>query len=121
MAIIPLIFLSPKYSLYPRTTQPNVHFMVPILSGIPFGAGIAVILIGLVAYLMDTYTIYFASAVAATVVSRSVFAAAFPLFSPAMFARLGDQWACSVFAFMALVCMPMPLLFWVSGELGIIS
>ena len=62
---------------------------------------------------MDTYTIYSASAIASTVVLRSACAAAFPLFSPPMFAKLGDQWACSVFAFLALVCTPMPIVFWV--------
>jgi len=36
------------------------------------------------------------------------------LFSPPMFAKLGDQWACSVFAFMALACTPMPIVIWVS-------
>ncbi len=62
---------------------------------------------------MDTYDIYFASAIAATVVLRSCCGAAFPLFSPIMFASLGDQWAMSVFAILSTVCMPIPLLFWV--------
>lgn len=63
---------------------------------------------------MDSYTIYAASAIAATVVTRSILACVFPLFSPFMFAALGDQWAMSVFALLALICMPMPLFFWVS-------
>lgn len=105
-------------SLSPRTTEPSVHWIVPILAGIPFGAGFAQILQGLVAYLMDAYATYFASAVAATIVMRSACAAAFPLFSPVMFAGLGDQWACSVFAFLSLICMPMPVLFWVSAVIS---
>lgn len=97
-----------------RTSQPSVHWIVPILAGVPFGVAIAQILQSLTAYLMDTYTIYAASAIAATVVLRSIFAMAFPLFSPVMFEKLGDQWACTVFAFLALACTPMPMLFWVS-------
>jgi len=97
-----------------RTTPPSIHYLAPICAGIPFGTGIAQILQGLNTYLMDTYTIYYASAVAAQVVLRSLCSAAFPLFSPAMFRRLGDQWAMSVFAFLALFCMPLPYLFWVS-------
>jgi hypothetical protein len=64
---------------------------------------------------MDVYTIYCASAIASTIVLRSICAAVFPLFSPAMFRTLGDQWAVSVFAFLALLCMPLPILFFVRG------
>lgn len=80
----------------------------------PFGVALAQILQSLTAYLMDAYTIYAASAIAATVVLRSLLAMAFPLFSPSLFAALGDQWAVTLFAFLALACTPMPILFWVS-------
>ena len=98
-----------------RTTFPSIHWIVPILGGVPLGTAIALILQSLTAYMMDTYTIYCASAIAATVLLRSVLAAAFPLFSPVMFRALGDQWASSVFAFLALAIMPVPILFWVSA------
>lgn len=96
-----------------RTTDPAVHWIVPILSGIPFGTGVAQILQSLTTYLMDAYDIYFASAIAATIVLRSICGAVFPLFSPSMFAALGDAWAMSLFAFLSFVCMPIPMLFWV--------
>ncbi|KII88761.1 hypothetical protein PLICRDRAFT_176306 [Plicaturopsis crispa FD-325 SS-3] len=98
------------------TTEPSVHWIVPVLSGIPFGTGIVLILQGIIAYFMDAYGIYFSSAVAAGIVLRSLCAAGFPLFTPPMFDKLGDQWACSVFAFMSLLCMPMPLLFYKYGR-----
>lgn len=69
---------------------------------------------GLVQYIMDTYTIYCASAIAATVLLRSILACIFPLISPPMFKKLGDQWAISLFAFLASACMPLPILFFVS-------
>lgn len=97
-----------------RTATPSIHWIVPILAGIPFGAGVAQILQCLTTYLMDTYPMYFASSIAATVVLRSCCGAAFPLFSPAMFKALGDAWAMSVFAFLAAACMPIPILFYVS-------
>ncbi|KNZ71569.1 hypothetical protein J132_08627 [Termitomyces sp. J132] len=93
------------------TTPPTIHWIVPILAGIPFGTGVAQILQSLTTYLMDTYPLYFASSIAATIVMRSFCGAAFPLFSPAMFAALGDQWGMSVFAFLALICTPIPILF----------
>ncbi|KAI0033240.1 MFS general substrate transporter [Vararia minispora EC-137] len=98
------------------TTPPSIHWIVPVLGGVPTGVAIALILQSLTAYMMDAYTIYFASAMAAAVVMRSVAAAAFPLFSPPMFAALGDEWAVSVFAFLALACLPVPMLFYIYGR-----
>ncbi|OBZ75648.1 putative transporter mfs2 [Grifola frondosa] len=100
-----------------RTSEPPVPWIVPILSGIPFGAGCAVIMQGLTQYLMDAYSIYCASAIASTVVLRSVVAAVFPLISPSMYGKLGDEWACSIFAFLSLACMPIPFLFFKYGAL----
>ena len=84
------------------------------MSGVPFGVATAIVMQGLTQYLMDAYSIYCASAIASTVVTRSVVAAIFPLISPALYANLGDAWACSVFAFLATACMPVPFLFYVS-------
>ncbi|KAF8892701.1 major facilitator superfamily domain-containing protein, partial [Infundibulicybe gibba] len=97
------------------TTDPAIHWIVPILAGVPFGVGVAQILQCLTTYLMDTYDIYFASAIAATIVLRSCCGAAFPLFGPVMFAALGDEWGMSVFAIMSVVCTPIPILFWKYG------
>jgi hypothetical protein len=99
-----------------RTSMPSIHWAIPIAAGIPFGIGISQILQSLTTYLMDAYTIYFASAISATVVLRSMCGAIFPLFSPAMFKALGDQWAMSVFACLATLCVPIPLLFWVRSQ-----
>lgn len=70
---------------------------------------------GFTQYLMDAYGTYCASAIAATVVLRSIGGAVFPLFIPPMFRALGDQWGVTTFAFIALVCTPLPALFFVSG------
>ncbi|EIN07798.1 hypothetical protein PUNSTDRAFT_28359, partial [Punctularia strigosozonata HHB-11173 SS5] len=88
-----------------------VPWILPVLAGIPFGAGTAQIMQSLVQYLLDAYSIYSASAIASTVVLRSVFAMAFPLVTPVMYDRLGPRWAGSVFAFLALACAPIPWLF----------
>lgn len=98
------------------TTDRPIHFIVPILAGLPTGMGIAQIMTGLVQYLMDTYTIYCASAIAATVLLRSILAAAFPLISPPLFKNLGNHWSVSVFAFISVACMPLPWLFFKYGH-----
>ncbi|KAI0670625.1 MFS general substrate transporter [Trametes maxima] len=98
------------------TSEPPVHWIVPVVAGVPFGMSCAVVMQGLTQYLMDTYSIYCASAIASTVVTRSVVAFIFPLISPALYGNLGDAWACSVFAFLALACTPVPFLFYHYGS-----
>ncbi|KAG8704420.1 hypothetical protein FRC08_002241 [Ceratobasidium sp. 394] len=97
------------------TSYPSVHWIVPIIAGIPFGTGIIFAFTSVVAYLVDIYTLYAASCLAANSVVRSVVAFAFPLFVPRLFERVGDQWACMVFGFLALFCLPMPFLIYKYG------
>lgn len=47
---------------------------------------------------------------------RSLFGAAFPLFTRQMYDNLGVQWASSVPAFLALACVPFPFLFFRYGS-----
>ncbi|KZP18299.1 MFS general substrate transporter [Athelia psychrophila] len=116
LAMVGGVLLPVSLFWFAWTSQPSVHWIVPILAGIPFGIAVAQILQCLTAYLMDAYGVYSASAIAATVVLRSLLAMAFPLFSPSLFAALGDQWASTLFAFLALACTPMPVLFWRYGK-----
>ncbi|CAL1704107.1 unnamed protein product [Somion occarium] len=99
------------------TTDLPVHYIVPILAGIPIGLGTAQIMIGLTQYLIDTYGIFCASAIAATVLLRSILAAVFPLISPPMYKKLGNHWAVTIFACIALACTPIPWLFYKYGAL----
>ncbi|KZP24834.1 MFS general substrate transporter [Athelia psychrophila] len=116
LAMVGGVLLPVSLFWFAWTSQPSIHWIVPVLAGVPFGIAVAQILQSLTAYLMDAYAIYSASAIAATVVLRSLLAMAFPLFSPSLFATVGDQWASTLFAFLALVCTPMPVLFWRYGK-----
>ncbi|KAM6510988.1 hypothetical protein FSOLCH5_011434 [Fusarium solani] len=60
--------------------------------------------------------VFAASVLAANSVLRSLFGAAFPLFTPHMYENLGVQWAGSVPAFLALACVPFPFLFYKYGR-----
>ncbi|GAB7323894.1 hypothetical protein MBLNU13_g07326t1 [Cladosporium sp. NU13] len=97
------------------TNGPNIHWIVSIIAGAPFGFGTVLIFLGVMNYLIDTYTIYAASVLAANSVLRSLFGAAFPLFTTDMYANLGIHWAASVPAFLALACVPLPFLFYKYG------
>lgn len=47
---------------------------------------------------------------------RSLFGAAFPLFTRQMYHNLGNHWASSIPAFLALACVPFPFLFFKYGQ-----
>lgn len=91
------------------TNGPSMHWIVCIVGSVPFGFGMVLVFLPCMNYLIDAYTIYAASVLAASSVLRSLFGAAFPLFTSQMYARLGIHWASSVPAFLALACAPCPL------------
>lgn len=82
------------------------------MAGAPFGFGMVLIFLGIMNYLIDSYTIFAASVLAANSVLRSLFGAAFPLFTTQMYDALGIHWASSIPAFLALICVPFPFLFY---------
>jgi hypothetical protein len=67
-------------------------------------------------YLVDTYTRYSASALAANTILRSVVGAVLPLAGQPMYDALGLGWGNSVLAFFALTFIPVPWLFFKYGE-----
>ncbi|KAI9749692.1 MAG: hypothetical protein M4579_006782 [Chaenotheca gracillima] len=97
------------------TNAPSIHWIVSIIAGAPFGFGMVLVFLGIMNYLIDAYTIYAASVLAANSVLRSLFGAVFPLFTNQMYAKLGIHWASSVPAFLALACLPFPFLFYKYG------
>lgn len=56
-----------------------------------------------------------ASVLAANSVLRSLFGAAFPLFTEQMYTNLGLHWAASVPAFLSVACIPFPIIFYIYG------
>jgi hypothetical protein len=70
----------------------------------------------LTTYLIDAFTIYAASAVAACVVVRSIMASVLPLAAPKMYDSLGIGWGNSLLAFLALAMIPVPWLLFIYGE-----
>ncbi|PGG99363.1 hypothetical protein AJ79_08557 [Helicocarpus griseus UAMH5409] len=97
------------------TNYPSIHFLASIAAGIPFGLGMVLVFLGVMNYLIDAYTIYAASVLAANSVLRSLFGAAFPLFTRYMYQDLGIHWASTIPAFLALACVPFPFIFYKYG------
>ncbi|KAL4892050.1 major facilitator superfamily domain-containing protein [Aspergillus ambiguus] len=98
------------------TNSPSIHWMASIAAGVPFGFGILLIYLGITSYLIDAYTIFAASVLAANATLRSVFAACSPLFTTYMYDGLGIHWGSSIPAFLTVACMPFPFLFYRYGR-----
>lgn len=98
------------------TSSPSVHWIAPILAGVPFGCGMLLVFTSVIGYLIDTYLMYAASALAANAVMRSILGAIFPLFATYMYKNLGNEWASTLVGFLSLACVPMPFVFFFYGE-----
>jgi MFS family permease len=97
------------------TNSPTLPWAVSMAAGIPFGFGMVLVFLSIMNYLIDAYTIFAASVIAANSILRSTFGTVFPLFTTQMYARLGIHWASSIPAFLALACVPFPFLFYKYG------
>ncbi|GAA5925312.1 hypothetical protein JCM3775_006420 [Rhodotorula graminis] len=98
------------------TTYTSVHWIVSLIATVPFGIGLVWSFQAVFVYLVDAYRPVAASAMAANSAMRSSFAAAFPLFTTAMFRSLGTQWALALVAFLCLAMVPFPFLFFKMGH-----
>lgn len=98
------------------TCTPNVHWIWPILAGIPFGAGTSTIFIYATNYLVYSYGIYAASALAGNAVLRSIMGATLPLAGPALYRSLGSHWAGTLLAFLEIMLIPIPFVFYRYGS-----
>ncbi|CAP99025.1 hypothetical protein E8E15_003350 [Penicillium rubens] len=94
----------------------TIHWIVPTLSGLFTGFGLLIIFIQLFNYLIDTYLMFAASAIAANTFCRSMVAASFPLFSRQMFQGMGIQWASTLLGCVAAVLVPIPIGFYFFGK-----
>ncbi|KAI0394552.1 MFS general substrate transporter [Xylariaceae sp. FL0594] len=93
-----------------------VHWILPIIGSAIFGCGTLLSFNGVFTFLVDSYPLYAASALAANSFLRCAFAAAFPLFGKQMYRGLGNQWASSVLAFVTLALTPLPYVFYRIGK-----
>ena len=75
--------------IFAWTNYPSIHWIVCIIFTAPFGFGMVLVFLSIMNYLIDAYTIYAASVLAANSVLRSLFGAVFPLFTTYMYNNLG--------------------------------
>jgi hypothetical protein len=91
--------------------QPNIHWVVPMLSGVTFSIGMLLTFMALINYLTDAYEIYAASANAASSTTRSIFGAVLPFAAAPLYTQLGVHWATSLLGFISLAMSLTPFAF----------
>ncbi|KAI1263639.1 major facilitator superfamily transporter [Xylariaceae sp. FL1019] len=109
-------FIPAGLFIYGWTAEEKLQWAVPLVGVLLVGVGICIVNININAYLVDAFTVYAASALAANAVLRSLFGALFPLFSLKLYNSLGYGWGNSVLAFIALALWPVSILFYWYGE-----
>ncbi|KAJ5101388.1 hypothetical protein NUU61_003610 [Penicillium alfredii] len=119
---VPLLFvaallLPAGLFIYGWTAQTHCHWIAPNIGACIIGMGSIVAYQCLQTYMVDAYTRFAASALAATACLRSLAGFGFPLFAPYMYQSLHYGWGNSVLAFVAIgIGIPAPLLLWRFGE-----
>lgn len=102
---------------YGWSAQAQIHWIMPNIGACLFAAGAIVCFQCMQTYIIDSYTRFAASGVAAAVVLRSLAGFGFPLFAPYMYQALDYGWGNSLLGFLAIgIGIPSPFLFWFFGE-----
>lgn len=101
---------------YGWSAEARVQFIMPIIGTAWVGAGLILTFMPVSTYLVDTFTLYAASAMAANTVLRSLVGAFLPLAGPSMYRALGLGWGNSLFAFIAIALWPVSAGFYFYGE-----
>ncbi|KAG9678315.1 MFS general substrate transporter, partial [Aureobasidium melanogenum] len=93
----------------------DIPWIAPTLSGLFTGFGIMSIFLQCLNYLIDSYLMFAASAIAANTFLRSLCGAGFPLFATYMIDGMGIQWAGTLLGCFAFLLVPLPILFYMKG------
>ncbi|KAF2161461.1 hypothetical protein M409DRAFT_69801 [Zasmidium cellare ATCC 36951] len=98
------------------TSFKSVPWIVPIIASAFWGAGIFIVTLAMLNYLVDSYQTYSASALAGANVVRNALGAVFPLFTDQMYNAMGYEWAGTFVACLSLLFVPLPIWWFWRGE-----
>jgi hypothetical protein len=110
-ALIGAVLLPISLFWFAWTARPSIHWICPVIASVPFATGNSLVFFSAMLYMIDTYgALGGASAVAANGILRYGLGAGFPLFIQQMYAKLGVDWATSLFGFITVLLCPIPWL-----------
>ncbi|OKL57697.1 hypothetical protein UA08_07061 [Talaromyces atroroseus] len=118
---VPLMVISATLTpiglfIYGWSAQERTHWIIPDIGACLVAIGIISGFLCIQTYVVDVYTKYAASALAAVVFLRCLAGFGFPLFAPYMYDKLHYGWGNSLLAFVAIgLGVPAPLSLWKFG------
>lgn len=111
------VFLVPfSLFIFGWTARASVHWIAPIIGSGFFGIAIVTVSYANLNYLPDAYPGVAASVLAGNECMRSTASAVFPLFTTAMYERLGIGWASSLLGFLSCLFIPVPIVLYYYGH-----
>ncbi len=117
LMVVGSVFIPMGLFWYGWSAQHRIHWIMPNIGVVFFAEGCIICFQCMHTYIVDSYTRYAASGIAAAVVLRSMAGFGFPLFAPYMYAAMGYGWGNSLLGLVAVVIgIPAPFLFWKYGE-----
>lgn len=116
MANIGAVLLPTSLFWFGWTIEADLFWPIPLAATVIFGASQVSIFNTVQTYYIDAYSSNAASALAAGAFLRSIVGGVVPLFVGPMFESIGYGFGMSVFGSIALVLMPVPLLFYKFGR-----
>jgi len=110
------VFFASGLFVFAWTAAPQYPWIAPCIGAVLVGIGFFTIFQAALNYLIDTFTKYAASAIAANTFLRSAVAGAFSMFMRPALDGVGVDWGVSIFGFVAVAMIPIPYLFYTFGK-----
>jgi len=96
--------------VYGWAAYPEIHWMAITIGLTMVGFGTTAVVISIANYLIDAYSKYAASALAAVGLVENIFIAFLPLAASAMYTNLGFHWASTLLGCLSLVLVATPFM-----------
>ncbi|KAE8411492.1 major facilitator superfamily domain-containing protein [Aspergillus pseudocaelatus] len=117
LLVVAVFFTPIGLFIYGWTAQAHTHWIGPDIGACIFSIGTITAFQCMQTYIVDAYTRYAASALAAAACLRSLAGFGFPLFAPYMYQALDYGWGNSLLAFVSIgLGVPAPIFLWLYGE-----
>lgn len=112
MSIVPLGLIIFAWT---AESQP-MHWVAPLVGLTVYSFGMILAYVSIQTYLVDTFGVYAASAIAAGVVMRGILGCVFTIVGFRLYVKLGYGWGTTLLASIVLVFAPVPAFLYVFGE-----
>ncbi|OJD35748.1 mfs general substrate transporter [Diplodia corticola] len=98
------------------TSYPSISIWSPLAATVLFGYGILCVFISCYQYIIDSYEVYAASALASVTLIRYVAAGGMVVVGIPFYENVGVHWTCTILGCISLLLAPVPYMFYMYGS-----